>query len=325
VQPVQNQHVQNFAKIVARLEEHNKRYNPIALSGPWVANILRSALAEQEVHVIPQEPSSPAQEAEAIFKEFSRTLQAMGLEVVQNRAESDLAQLSEKCGLEQQAIQRLKSSTLSFEVADDEALVKFFRSITSRDLEGDGVKSAVDYLARALDEEFLHQYMRTHLDPAAVRWKELQAPLLEVASELSRLNLKEAAARVTLQIQQAIDGALSEYLIAESMNILVDTETFNARKWHRDTTQEKYQKHWDEAIDAARRINDNPKAVRIFDRVHSFLKESAEFAKGEIEKNIANPPPNYAKGYWTEGGPEKLETLKNVLRDLAILRPERDE
>ena len=55
------------------------------------------------------------------------------------------------------------------------------------------------------------------------------------------------------------------------------------------------------------------------------LQESAEFAQGEIEKNIASPPPNYAKGYRTKGGPEKLETLKNVLSDLAKLRPERDE
>lgn len=326
MQPVQNQHIQNFAKLVEGLEAHNKRYDPFAqvLKG-LTTMIMKSAQTGEEVRGLPQEASSPAQEADAIFKEFSRTLQAMGLEVVQNKAESDLVQLREKSGLERPAAKGSRASTLSFEVADGETLVKFFRSITPRDLENDSAKRAVAFLAKALDEEFLHQYMRMHLDPTAVRWKELQDPLMDVASELSRLNLREAAVRVTLHIEQAIDGALSEYLIAESKNILVDTETFNARRWHNDTIQETYQKYWDEAVEAAGIIKANPKADKIFNRVHTFLKESAELAEQEIRENMDNPPAGYSTEYWREGGPQKLETLRKVVIELAILRPEQDE
>ena len=325
MQPVQNQHIQNFVKLVGKLEEHNDYYGVGAQLGRGLATRILSSLAGEEVRGIPQEIPNPAREAEAIFKEFSRTVQAMGLELVQNRAESDVAQLKQKYGMEQPSARAFKTDTLSFEVADSETLVNFFKSITLRDLEGDGVKSAVAFLAKALDEEFLHQYMRQYLDPAAVRWTELQDPLVEVASELIRLNLKEAAARVTLHIEQAIDGALVEYLIAEGKNILVDTETFNARKWHIDTTAERYRQYWDEAVEAAGRIKENSKAAKIFDRVHRFLKESAEVAEREIGGFIANPPSMYSVDYWKEEGPSKLETVREVLRDLAILRPERDE
>lgn len=327
MQPVQNQTIRNFAKLVERLEAHNKCYDPFAqvLKGLG-AMIMQSAQTGEKVRSLSEEASSPAQEADAIFKEFSRTLQEMGLELVQNKAESDLVQLREQSGLERPAAKGSRASTLSFEVADGETLVKFFRSITLGDLKDGGAKRAVAFLAKALDEEFLHQYIRMHLGPVAVRWKELQDPLMDVATELLRLNLQEAAARVALHVEQAIDGALSEYLIAESKNILVDTGGFNARSWHKDTTPVHYQQYWNEAVEAARIIKANPKAEKIFDRMHTFLKESADFAEQEIRDNMDNPPAGYYSAeYWREGGPQKLETLRKVVIELAILRPEQDE
>jgi hypothetical protein len=348
MEPVQQQHIPSFVRLVEKLEEHNNNHGLGAQIGRGLANMMLSVLAEEESaedspadpqsksREAPQQLPTPAQGAEAIFKEFSRTLHAMGLELVQNRGEADIALLREQYGLEQPKTGAVKADTVSFEIVDGEKLVAFLKSTTLRDLHGEQAANAMNVLARALDQEFVHQYIRSYLDTAAEdpaaedaaaedpaaedaaaqRWKDLQGPLLEVASELTRLNLKEAAARVVLHVEQAIDGTLVEYCIAESKNMLADTNTFNARRWHEDSLPEDYSKRWSEAVDAARQINENPKAAKIFERVHKFLTESADFAVQDIQRHLDGSPSEY----WRDYGPQKLETLQGVLVELAILK-----
>jgi hypothetical protein len=312
----QNHHIPNFVNLCKKIEEYNRKHT----SGAQADRLLAALM----VAASPQETASPAKEAEAIFKEFTQTLSAMGLEVVQNRGESQMAQLARRSG-EHPVVQGFKSNTLSLDVADAEQLVRFFNSITPRDLGDSESSKAINFLAKALDDEFIHRFKEALFNEEEGSWGTLQDPLLAVASMLQTLNLKEAADRLTLHVEQAIDGALVEYLNAENEHILEDNGGFNARRWHLAATPDFYQDKWHKAFEAAELISTNDKAAKIFDQVHKFLTESAEFAKDEITKIMANPPSNYSEDYWKSNGPQFLETLTGVLRELAILKSARAE
>jgi len=311
VEPTKENHIQRFVALVNQLKDYNDSHGP---SARW------SAMA-QYLGAMPQSPT-PACTADGIFLTFSRTLQAIGLEFVQNRGASDVEPPHQGDDTNQPIDLGFVTDRLSFAVCDSQNLVRFFTSIGLREVAIPDVRDALEHLVGDLNEEFVDLYVQACDDPAKASWRNLLKPLGHIQKELERLVFPEAASMTERYLNHAAHGNLKEYLLAERHKMLTDTGDFNARCWHLDTTVDDYSDRWDTAVQTLRQISANASAAGIFQQAHSFLTESANLAQQEIRKLIEQAEP---ETHWSDCGQQKLEKLSEVLRELGVMESARED
>jgi len=87
-----------------------------------------------------------------------------------------------------------------------------------------------------------------------------------------------------LEISRA--GYLREYLAVERVGLFaeIDGQNFGPSTWQRDETPEGYRARWNRAINVLNLVSQNPQADRLAQKLRTHLRESAEYARKDLER-----------------------------------------
>ena len=179
-----------------------------------------------------------------------------------------------------------------------------------------GLSQVAENLTKQLKTEYELE------NPNDERLLELFGHASHIFDEYTRLEQEGAKGlgESTKELHRLFDiakrGYLREELSAEKEDLLAEVggQNFGPSKWHTDSSGDDYVKRWNRALDSARNMRSNPKALELFKKVQENLIASAEYVKEDITtKRTAE-----VKGRpWHR---QQMTLLENVISTLLAMK-----
>lgn len=308
MEPIQTDLTHKLTQLIDCLKSHNSEYSAGAQMGRTIGSLL-SGMFEREEGEAPQTPASnandPLKSAEAIFNHFHPTLAVLGLELIQNRGAAESLALGIDSGSRNGS--RISADQIELSITDGEKLLRYLRSLSVKSVESPSAKDALNFVAWTLDRELTTKFAVNIISGSNDGWEQLAQTVEEVSSELRRLGLQTAAARLSTHLECAWQGDLREFLIAEQENLLT-RGGFGPGEWHLDCTAETYARDWNKALDTLELINSNEKALQLAQSIARFLggclDDASVYVSAKVESNSRSPD-----RYWQREGTGMLDTI----------------
>ncbi len=142
----------------------------------------------------------------------------------------------------------------------------------------------------------------------------------KIISEYKRLDGEGATGCVDVvsklkrYLEVSKKGYLREQLLVEKEGLLAEVggRNFGPSRWHTDSAEEVYWKHWEVAKDAVSALKKNPKASELLGRVVDNLKASIDYAKRDITKKLSDGNKEYF-AWWNN---EAMNSLGKIREEL---------
>ncbi len=290
----------DLSLITHELEAYNDQFNIGRIMG---RELLRSMRSEDD-----QEESGTEQSAEARHQENQT-------EFIE-RINAKYGILLAKAGISLEAIESgavlmmntdtLKSSQLRINIVDHQQFINYLQSLDPESItptQIEGLTKTITSLQAQLEQQYT-------LEKPDSRATELMSDLKGIVDAIEKLDpqhkngLAEAAKDFSKYLELASKKYLKEYLLVERSGLLAEIggDNFGPSKWHTDTTEESYLKHWRDALDILNQVKRNTNAADLYIQLSTHLSQSADYARQQLSEALKSRPDD--------------ETVKNKLAAL---------
>lgn len=185
------------------------------------------------------------------------------------------------------------SSEMRMNVSDGGKFITYLKALDEKQLSESQIKG-LQTVAQSLTTQLTQQY---ELDnPNDKRMIELLGHLDQITQQYKRLdeqgktNLSKPVGNLVTHLDASRKGYLREHVLAEKEQLLSTNQdhTFGPYDWWSDSSSKSFKdNYWKTALEAAKKISDNPKANDLYRQVLSNFKGALRFSKEEIKKRLA--------------------------------------
>lgn len=254
--------------LASSMKEYNRQFNIGTLAGEAIVGAMDG---EERT---PREKKLSVEHLEAAHREtLERT--GLGLEPVKGHAVLFTGR------------EEIPSSEMRLNVVDGSKFVGYLHTLDEGSLSESqvkGLKTVVDSLTAQLTEQY------DLSDPDDERMHELFGSLDQIIEQYRRLDgqgktgLGHSVEEVATYLDVARKRYLREYLLAQHESLLAKAEDkrFGPSWWWGDSTPESYKGYWESALEATKKIGENPNAQPLYRDVVDNLKESLRHTKEKL-------------------------------------------
>jgi hypothetical protein len=213
--------------------------------------------------------------------------------------------------------EQIETSLLRINLADRNRFLEYISALDPKTVSLSQIEGLKIVLS-SLTEQLKKEYDVEKLDPRAV---ELIGGLEQIITGCQRLDpnnekgLADESKKLAMYMEAAKGGYIKEYILTGRTSALAKVgEGFGPSTWQIDSNEESYQRSWNRALDLLTTVKKNPRAAILVFEITENLRQSAEFARKDIN-TLAEKNPQF----WTESRKENY--LKILEGALAKLKP----
>jgi hypothetical protein len=270
----------DLSPIAGWIEKYNKDFGSFARQ--IRAGVLLTPEEREKQEIESEDEEEPGEKEEA----RARSTQEQILREISELAEQVGLSIHFPSGDEEQEW----ALELRVHIVDGEKFTRYLRSQTENDptdSQLEGLAKIADTLGKQLTEGY------DLSDGNNPEFLELVGSLGEITEVYTRLGEKNPkvteSATILAGIYEAVRGRhLHEYIWVKEARLLTPIATgFGPSTWHTDSSQEGYERNWNEALETLAKVRKNPKAKDFAEKLRAHLLESLEYAEKDM-KNRGN-------------------------------------
>jgi hypothetical protein len=206
--------------------------------------------------------------------------------------------------LSEEASRSVRLTEMRLNISDSTKFVAYLENLKTGSVD-QTERDSLKELSKILEQQLIGEYDVTN--PSDDRFLNLVGSLGKIVEQYERLGIESEKLKQLLDITR--QGYLKDFLLVERQNYLLPYDQgFGPARWHRDMTDDNYERNWRKAIDIYNQTLKNPKAHELSEKLRNHLLEAIKIARGEIN-NSEHLKTNHSKFLHT------LEKVSTVLAD----------
>lgn len=258
------------------LEEYNRRFNAGAIAGRKLISMFNIEDQEETVSEGTEQESQLAFQ-QRIQNKFGETLARTGTNLEPVNGPMTLMT----------AEGNTPSSLLRINLADRKQFLAYLAALDSKEITDSQTKGLIE-VGKSLISQLYAEY---EIDRADNRTIELFGSLDNIIQQYKRLDpvgergLFKSLENLIPFAEAAKGKYLREYVLIQRSNLLLEIggNNFGPSRWHIDTTEERYEQYWNNALDVLSTVGKNPNTTELFNKLRDHLIASIEYAKQDLE------------------------------------------